>query len=80
MPNSEKNPKLDKFIEKVISRKFLAWITATFLLGITGNLTSSDWVTITAIYIGGQTVVDAVDSVIKLRSADKNNNHNNNLL
>ncbi len=50
---------IDKFTEKLISRKFLAWITATGLLAFAG-LTSSDWVTITCVYVGGQTVVDAV--------------------
>ena len=51
---------VDRFVEKAISRKFLAWLTATGLLAFSGNLTSEDWVTVTAIYIGGQTVVDAV--------------------
>lgn len=50
---------IDKFVEKAISRKFLAWITATGLLAF-ADLTSSDWVTITCVYVGGQTVVDAV--------------------
>jgi hypothetical protein len=55
---------VDRFVEKAISRKFLAWLTATGLLAFSSNLTSEDWVTVTAIYIGGQTVVDAV---VKLR-------------
>ena len=50
---------LDRVVEKAISRKFLAWITATGLLAFAG-LTSGDWVTITAIFIGSQAVVDAV--------------------
>jgi len=50
---------LDKFLDKVISRKLLVWITATGLLAFS-DLQSSDWVLISAIYIGGQTVVDIV--------------------
>ena len=50
---------LDKGLEKLVSRKLLAWVTATCLL-LFADLTSSDWVIITTVYIGGQTVVDAV--------------------
>jgi hypothetical protein len=50
---------LDKGLQKLVSRKLLAWGTATALLLFAG-LTSSDWVIITTVYIGGQTVVDAV--------------------
>ncbi len=51
--------KLDKLVEKVISRKFLVWLTATGLMAMS-SLNSSDWVIISAIYIGGQTVIDGV--------------------
>ena len=51
--------KVDKFIEKMISRKFLVWVTATTLM-ITSGLESSDWVIISALYIGGQSVIDAI--------------------
>jgi hypothetical protein len=50
---------LDKFLDKVVSRKLLVWITATGLLAFS-DLQSSDWVLISAIYIGGQSVVDIV--------------------
>ena len=50
---------LDKGLEKLISRKLLAWATATGLL-LFADLTSADWVMITCVYIGGQTVVDTV--------------------
>ena len=50
---------LDKTLEKVVSRKLLAWATATSLL-LFADLASSDWVIITCVYIGGQTVVDTV--------------------
>tara|TARA_B100000902_G_scaffold372140_1_gene398867 strand:- start:122 stop:316 length:195 start_codon:yes stop_codon:yes gene_type:complete len=51
--------KLDRLVEKMISRKFLVWLTATGLL-VFSNLASSDWVVISAIYIGGQTVIDGI--------------------
>lgn len=50
---------IDKALEKVVSRKLMAWTTATCLL-IFADLTSSDWVIITTVYIGGQTIIDAV--------------------
>lgn len=53
---------LDKFLEKVISRKLLVWLTATGLLAFS-DLQSSDWVLISAIYIGGQSVVDIVSKL-----------------
>ena len=51
--------KLDKVVEKVISRKFLVWLAATGLM-ITSGLESGDWVIISALYIGGQTVIDGI--------------------
>lgn len=53
---------LDKFLDKVISRKLLVWLTATGLLAFS-DLESSDWVLISAIYIGGQSVVDIVSKL-----------------
>jgi hypothetical protein len=50
---------IDKGLEKLVSRKLLAWATATALLFF-ADLTSGDWVMITCVYIGGQTVVDSV--------------------
>jgi hypothetical protein len=49
----------DKALEKIVSRKLMAWATATGLL-MFADLASSDWVIITCVYIGGQTVVDTV--------------------
>ena len=37
---------LDRMTEKIISRKFLAWGTATYLV-FSGNVTSEDWVAVT---------------------------------
>ena len=47
----------DKHTERFISRKFLAWLTATGLVAY-GSLTSSDWVQVTLAYIGSQAAVD----------------------
>ena len=54
--------KLDRLVEKMISRKFLVWLTATGLLAFS-DLQSGDWVIISAIYIGGQSVIDAVKAM-----------------
>ena len=51
--------KLDRVVEKAISRKFMVWLTATGLFAFY-DLASSDWVMISAIYIGGQTVIDGI--------------------
>ena len=58
---------IDKGLGKLVSRKLLAWVTATGLL-LFSDLASSDWVIITAVYIGGQTVIDAV---AKLKGVDQ---------
>ena len=49
----------DKLLEKVISRKLLVWLSACGLMGF-GMLESADWVMISALYIGGQSVIDAI--------------------
>jgi hypothetical protein len=56
---------LDKLLEKVISRKLLVWGTATALL-FTSNLESEHWLYLSALYIGGQSVIDAI---VKFKSA-----------
>ena len=48
----------DKHVERFISRKLLAWGTATGLC-MHGMVTSSDWVAVTLAYIGTQALVDA---------------------
>jgi|TARA_R110000787_G_scaffold191409_5_gene302770 hypothetical protein len=47
----------DRYVERFISRKFLAWLTATGL-AVGGSLTSADWVAVTLAYIGSQALVD----------------------
>ena len=56
---------IDTWLEKFTSRKLLVWTVAS-ILAATGHLTSSDWVIISAIYIGGQTVVDVVERLKKV--------------
>ena len=51
--------KLDRLVEKAISRKFMVWLTATGLLAFS-DLASGDWVMISAIYIGAQGVIDGI--------------------
>ena len=48
---------LDKHLERFISRKFLAWLTATGLCSY-GMVTSDNWTAITLGYIGTQAIVD----------------------
>lgn len=49
----------DRHVERFISRKFLAWITASGL-ALYGVLSSSDWTSLTMVYIGSQAAVDLV--------------------
>jgi len=50
---------VDKGLEKVLSRKLLVWLTATGLAAA-GTVDSADWVVISALYLGGQSVIDAI--------------------
>ena len=50
---------VDTWLAKLTSRKLMGWLTATGLT-FTGHVTSEDWVVISAIYIGGQTVIDGI--------------------
>ena len=48
---------LDNITQKYISRKFLVFLIGT-LLCLFNNLSSSDWVIVSSIYIGSQAIVD----------------------
>mgnify|MGYP003653591927 FL=1 len=50
---------VDTWLSKLTSRKLLVWGTATGLTFV-GHVTSEDWVIISAIYIGGQTIIDSI--------------------
>ena len=53
-----RGPVLDRVINKIISRKFMVFITATGLLAWS-SLDSNTWGMIAIVYIGGQSVIDA---------------------
>jgi urocanate hydratase len=63
MTEQQKEAMLDALAERFISRKFLAWLTATGLMVFGTALTSGDWVTITGVYIGSQGVIDAISQL-----------------
>ena len=48
---------VDKAVGKFFSRKLMVWLTATGLLAF-ADLTSSDWVAISLVYIGTQGLAD----------------------
>jgi len=56
---------IDIALEKMVSRKLLVWATATGLM-FTSHIDSGDWLILSALYIGGQSVIDAI---VKLKGA-----------
>jgi len=66
MSNEQKEALLDWGISKLTSRKLLVWITATALM-VVGGLESADWVVISGLYLGGQSVIDAI---VKLKGIE----------
>lgn len=50
---------IDKGIGKIISRKLMVWVSATVLMYM-GNLDSGDWVVISGLYLGSQSIIDAI--------------------
>ena len=50
---------IDLALEKLVSRKLLVWATATGLM-FTSHIDSGDWLILSALYIGGQSVIDAI--------------------
>ncbi len=50
---------VDTWLAKLTSRKLMVWLTATALT-FTGHVSSEDWVIVSAIYIGGQTIIDGI--------------------
>ena len=57
--------KIDEFLNRYLSRKLLVFLVACLGLFL-GKLTSSDWVTIAAVYIGTQGVIDAISKIKKI--------------
>ena len=66
MSSEQKQALLDMGIEKLTSRKLLVWIAATGLM-LWGGLESGDWVIISGLYLGGQSVIDAI---VKLKGLE----------
>jgi hypothetical protein len=58
---------VDKYLNKFVSRKLLAFIIATIAL-FSGTLISGDWVVIAAVYIGAQAATDIIKEVYKSKS------------
>ena len=54
---------LDKMFSKLASRKLLVWLTATGALFAGSGLDSGDWVTISVVFIAGQSAVDIVSAL-----------------
>ena len=57
--NRKKLGWFDKFLGKFVSRKLLVFATATTLLALS-ELDAETWGLIAVIYVGGQSVIDAV--------------------
>lgn len=51
--------RIDALLNSWVSKKLMVFIVASFGL-FSGTLTSSDWVTVAAIYLGTQGVIDAL--------------------
>jgi len=54
--------KIDEILNRYVSRKLMVFVIASIGL-FTTVLTSSDWVTIAAVYIGTQGAIDAVAKI-----------------
>jgi len=50
---------VDAWLSKVTSRKLMVWTASTILMYM-GMIESADWVMISAIYIGGQSIIDGI--------------------
>ena len=49
-------------LSKFVSRKYLAWAVGTVLF-ILKMLTAKEWLILTAVFVGGQSVVDAAKMI-----------------
>tara|TARA_R110000824_G_C14994624_1_gene655557 strand:- start:485 stop:664 length:180 start_codon:yes stop_codon:yes gene_type:complete len=56
--------KVDKFLGYFVSKKLSVFIVASFFVGF-GMIESTEWVNVSLIYIGGQSVIDAVAKLRK---------------
>ena len=60
---NKKNPIIDSFIARLLSRKLIVFILATIGL-FNMNLTSSDWVIISGIYLAVEGGADIITRLI----------------
>lgn len=60
---------VDKHLNKWISRKLVVFIVASIGL-FTSNVTSGDWVIISAVYLGSQAATDIIERILKAKGAD----------
>lgn len=58
--------KLDTILNKLISRKLVAFIIASVALFI-GKLDGSDWVIISAVYIGAEAATTIIEKLMKAK-------------
>jgi hypothetical protein len=49
---------VDDTFSRLVSRKFLAWLTACLMVGL-GHIGPDEWVAVTLAYVGTQGLVDA---------------------
>ena len=56
--------RIDAILNRYVSRKLMVFVVASIGL-FWGTLTSSDWITVAAVYIGTQ---GAIDAIAKLKS------------
>lgn len=56
--------KLDKFLGHFISKKLSVFIVSSFFVGL-GYIEPAQWVNISMIYIGGQSVIDTMAKLRK---------------
>ena len=60
---------IDNHLNKWISRKLVVFIIAS--IGLFSNvITSGDWVIISAVYLGSQTVTDIIERLLKAKAGD----------
>ena len=58
--------KIDKFLSRWVSRKFLVFIVATSGM-LYGSITSADWTIIAGMYVGTQGAIDAIERLKGLK-------------
>ena len=61
---------VDTWLGKITSRKLMVWTAATILMACS-IIESADWVMISALYIGGQSVIDAIAKMLNDKDSMK---------